>query len=571
MNQSIKTSSVICICLSLLTLALLWGLTGNDFINYDDNMYITGNQHVLSGFTKENVAWAFIADYAANWHPLTWLSHMADVELFGVNPQWHHLVNLLFHCANVCLVFIAFNRLTGMFPQSALAALIFAVHPLHVESVAWVAERKDLLSTFFGLLSLLAYTQYVRSGRKTNYATLLVCFMLSLMSKPMLVTLPFVLLLLDYWPLRRFENSRSKISQFAKLVKDKMPLFALSVASSCITLYVQRDAMSTLETVSISNRLSNALNSYVIYFAKAIWPYDLAVIYPLPTIIPPIQTICSVVVLLAVTTVGLLFASKKPYLIVGWFWFLGTLVPTIGIVQVGLQSMADRYMYFPLIGICILVIYWLSDLIAQWPLLRKPIITVASALVLFYCYVTWNYVRVWQNSTKLFTHALSVTTNNYYAHYMLGCELYQKKMVNDSIAHYMESIRINPRSTESHINLGIIYAERGNLVEAINSFTNALFLKPSSVEGHYNIACALQTQGRIEEAVFHYQETIKLAPFHVESHNNLGLIMMRLGRYDEAMAYFNEALRQAPNYTESRLNLEICTQKKMSQIQRDGN
>jgi protein O-mannosyl-transferase len=576
MNRAIRINSTFCFFLSLLTIIVFQGVLGNGFLNYDDFQYVTDNSHVTSGLTEENLIWAFTSGYAANWHPVTWLSHMVDIELFDMNPQGHHLMNLLLHTANTCLLFLILNKISGAVWRSAIVAALFAIHPLHVESVAWVAERKDVLSTFFALLTLLVYTCYVQSRSTLRYLALCGCFTLGLMSKPMLVTLPFVLLLLDYWPLRRFGIGVGKAADeqhqvgnklpLSRLVIEKLPLFALAILSSCITIYVQKEeALHTLEVTPLSFRIANALVAYLRYLGKTAWPSDLSVLYPLPRTIPVLHSISSAILLLLISYGVYVLSRRRPYLLVGWLWFLGTLVPVIGIVQVGLQSMADRYTYFPLIGIFILIVWGVADLAVHRPSWRIPLALATAVLLIVYSAVAWSYERCWKNSTTLFTHAIAATSDNYYAHYMLGKALYEDNMIPEALAQYVMVRQLEPRFADAYINMGIIHAKQGNQAEAINLFRTALSLKPGSKYVHYNIAVALQTQGKLDEAMTHYYEVLRLDPYNVGGHYNLGVALMSLKRWDEAIIHFTEAVRLKPEFEDARQNLQICIQQKGNQ------
>ena len=570
MNQTTKNNVLFCLFLIVLTVSVFWGIRDDDFINYDDFQYVTNNRHVTSGVTAENVVWAFTSGYASNWHPVTWFSHMMDVELFDMDPQGHHLMNLLLHTANACLLFLFLNKSTGAAWRSVVVAALFAIHPLRVESVAWVAERKDVLSTCFALSTLLLYSWYVQKRTAWRYLALFGCFVLGLMSKPMLVTLPFVLLLMDYWPLGRFvpggadttgpsPNPAAHTQLLFVLIKEKLPLFAVAILSSGITLIVQRaEALHTLEITPLSFRLANALNAYVRYLGKTFWPTDLAVLYPLPQTVPLLHSVGSAILLLLVSYCAYVFSRKRPYLLVGWLWFLGTLVPVIGIVQVGLQSMADRYTYFPLIGIFIMIVWGVADLTQHRPAWRIPLTVATAGILAVLSTVTWNYEHCWENSTKLFTHAVAATTNNYYAHYMLGKALYDDNNLPDALAQYLIVRQLNPRFADAYVNAGIIYAKQGNQSEAVYHFTTALSLKPGSPSVHYNMAVALQAQGRLEEAMAHYHEVLRLDPDHVGGHYNLGVALMDLKRWNEAIPHFSAAVRLNPGLEDANHNLQKC-------------
>ena len=574
MKQSARKNLFFCLFLTILTTAVFWDMRGNDFINYDDFQYVTDNRHVNTGLSIENIVWALKSGYASNWHPVTWISHMVDIELFGLNPQGHHLMSLFLHTANACLLFLFLNKITGAAWRSVVVAALFAIHPLRVESVAWVAERKDVLSTCFALSTLLLYTWYVQKRTTWRYLALFGCFLLGLMSKPMLVTLPIVLLLLDYWPLGRFASLRADgvVQQsgqnahtlsLSALFIEKIPLLVAVLFSSGITLIVQRaEALHTLEITPLSFRIANALVAYLRYLGKTVWPTDLAVLYPLPQAIPLLQSLGSAILLLLISYCVYVLSRRRPYFMVGWLWFLGTLVPVIGIVQVGLQSIADRYTYFPLIGFFIMIVWGVADLTTHRPTWRIPQAMATVGMLAVLSTVTWSYERCWENSTTLFTHAIEVTSDNYYAHFMLGNAYYKDALFQDALTHYGIVLRLNPRFADAYVNAGIIHAKQGNQPEALKYFTTALALKPGSHSVHYNIAVALQAQGNVEEAVTHYREVLRLDPENIGGHYNMGLALMGLKRWDDAIPYFIEAIRLKPGLEEANQNLQECIRHK---------
>ncbi len=402
-----KRLLIISLFLIIASFMAFWQVTRCDFINYDDDKYLTDNSHVQDGLTVEGITWAFTTGYAANWHPLTWISHMVDVQLFGLQPGWHHLTNLLFHLASTLLLFLVLHRMTKALWQSAFVAALFALHPLHVQSVAWVAERKDVLSTFFWMLTMGTYASYVAKPGLKRYLTLLLCFALGLMAKPMLVTLPFVLLLLDYWPLQRLEQKRPPQEGLSKdksttspvripvqpvghwplirpLLIEKIPLFALAALSSIVTYLVQHHggAVQSLETFPPGVRMANAFVSYITYMVKMLWPTNLAVFYPYPTSWPLWQVLGSAALLITITVLVIRGAKKRPYAAVGWFWYVGTLVPVIGVVQVGRQALADRYTYIPLVGLFIIVAWAVPELLKKWPYRKETLITLSALCLL---------------------------------------------------------------------------------------------------------------------------------------------------------------------------------------------
>ena len=567
-----------CIWLILITAVLLvyWQVGDHEFINYDDNAYITDNAQVQKGLTSKGIIWAFTTSHTGNWHPLTWISHMLDCELYGLNPEGHHLTNVLFHMANAILLFVVLRWMTGAIWRSGLVAALFALHPLHVESVAWVAERKDVLSTFFWMLTMVAYVHYVNRPGGKRYLLVLITFALGLMAKPMLVTLPFVLLLLDYWPLNRFKpravtgsvedqplgfrSSGDDKSPILKAVMEKTPLFLMSLFSCVVTVMAQQEAgaISTLEIVPFKLRIANGLVSVVAYMGKMIWPQDLAVFYPHPVSDLQIwKPVVAGLFLLILSTVALWVAQRCRYVLVGWLWYLGTLVPVLGLVQVGEQAMADRYTYVPLIGLFIVVVWGFADLVKGWRSRRWVVSVSAAVMVLALMAGSWLQVAHWKNSIKLFKHALDVTTNNYVAHYTLGNALALQGNLTGSVSHYNKALQIHPNFAEAHNNLGNALALQGNLTGAISHYNKALQINPDHAEAHRNLAVGLDRQGRHQEAIQHYAEVLRISPHDAQSHNNLGVALAEQGRLKEAVAHFTEALRIDPNFKEAQRNLDL--------------
>ncbi len=446
---------VIGLLLALATLLAYLPATRDRFINYDDDEYITQNQVVQSGLTWAGVKWAFTTRHASNWHPLTWLSHMTDCELFRLNPGGHHLVNILIHAANATLLFMLLLRLTDALWPSAFIAALFAWHPLHVESVAWVSERKDVLSTFFALLALLSYVRFARENRRGNFWLAVIFFALGLMSKPMPVTLPFVMLLLDYWPLQRTQDPKSKTRKVGRCVLEKWPFFLLVALSSTVTFLAQQnEAVASLAKVPLPLRFENAILAYGCYLLKAVWPMHLAVFYPLSKYIAWSLTATAAAVLILISTAAWLERRRSPWLLVGWLWFLGTLVPVIGLVQVGDQAMADRYSYFPLIGIFIAI----SFTVTKWAnrsRFPQNARAVTGVLILSACLVlTENQLRYWRDSESLFSHAIAVTKDNALAHLNLGAALQDQKELSQALIQYQEVLRLDPTRHEAYDNIG---------------------------------------------------------------------------------------------------------------------
>jgi tetratricopeptide (TPR) repeat protein len=547
----------------LVTFAAFWEVRHNEFISLDDNLYVTENPTVQAGITVQGVIWAFTTTTAGNWHPLTWLSHMLDCELFGLNSGGHHVTSLIFHLANTLLLFWVLKRAIGKLWESAFVAALFALHPLHVESVAWVAERKDVLSTFFWILTMGMYVHYVEQPRLDRYLFALLCFALGLMSKPMLITLPFVLLLLDYWPLGRFSfgplgarpflheagMGHPQGSSSLRLVLEKVPFFAFSAAMSVLAVFAQRSAgaVGSLEILPMETRLANSVLSYARYMGKMVWPHDLAVLYPYPERIPLGQVVMAVLLLLAVSLIVIRWAYSRPYLVIGWFWYLGTLVPVIGLVQIGIQAMADRYTYVPFIGLFIMIAMGLPDILKQGRH-RQIALTISAVLVLFFlCLLTRQQVSLWQNSITLFTHTLKVTGDNPLIHNNLGVNLMKQGKEKEAWAHYNQALKIKPKYADAQYNLGFLLARQGKDQEAMAQFVKTLRIKPSHAQAHHDLGVLLTRQGKIEEAIHHFEEAVRAKADYGEAYRDLGIVLVSQGREKEAVPYFSEALEINPN------------------------
>ncbi len=582
---------LICLFLTLATLAVYLRAARNEFVNYDDSDYVTENARVNSGLKWANLEWAFKSGHASNWHPLTWFSHMADCQAFGMRPDAMHLVSVGFHVVNTLLLFVVLRGMTGAMWRSAVVAALFALHPLHVESVAWVSERKDVLSAFFFLLTIGSYAAYgkrveraaatksgIRSpnseaaaGRagplfpsKANgwgfYLLSLLFFALGLMSKPMVVTTPFVLLLIDYWPLRRPGASSLESQPVAglRLVLEKTPFFALSVVSSVITFLVQRKGGAVSTALTVGERIANALVSYVRYLKKTFWPDDLAVLYPHPGHWPLWQVLACASLLVIVCVVVMAGGRRRPYLILGWFWFLGTMVPVIGLVQVGIQSMADRYTYVPLIGLFIMAAWGLNDLVAErlprtW---RATVLGLGAAATLVGCaWATARQIGFWKNSENLFQRAIQVTRNNYLAHNNLGFYYSGKGRTAEAMEQYRLSLKINPAYEDALNNLGYALAGQRKFSEAIPLYEAALRIRPKHAEVHNNLGNALSEIGKIDEAIQHYLIALDQSPEHADAHNNLGIALAMKGKLNEAIGHFHTAIRCKPNYASAHSNL----------------
>jgi protein O-mannosyl-transferase len=674
--KTTRRSLLICVLLGAVTLITFWPQTSHDFITYDDSLYLTDNAQVQQGLTWHGVAWAFRTGETGNWHPLTWLSHMLDVQLFGLDAGWHHLTSLLFHTANAVLLCLLLQLMTGAVWRSAFVAALFALHPLHVQSVAWAAERKDVLSAFFFMLTLLAYARYAmtndegrmtKEGRMTNdegralqtvagrgeegagniqhptsniqhpiigarhagsnrrlpssfyYVLALVAFALGLMCKPMLVTVPFVLLLLDYWPLRRFRVSSLEsrvlspqspvhspqstvLSSFGNrpsfvirpssfVILEKLPFLALSAASCAVTLWAQTGggAVVPVAVLTFSQRVANTVAAYGGYLEKMLWPAKLALFYPLAGDVPLGSLLVSAAVLAVITGCAVWSWRTRPHLCVGWFWYLGMLVPVIGLVQVGMQRMADRYTYLPAIGVFIMVTWQVSEWLGgfRW---GRWTLGVAAGLILAACVVTTSReLSYWQDSEHIFARALEVAPANYVAldnygrallkqHKLpeaaqafsaavalrpdldasrcgLGTALQEQGKYDEAAEQFVQVLKLQPDNFVALAQLGLVRGRQGKLEEAAERLSHALRLRPDDAGAHNNLGGVLVLQGNYAEAARQFEETVRLRPNHIGALNNLALACKKLGRTEEAVAHYREALRLQPDSVESLNNL----------------
>jgi protein O-mannosyl-transferase len=596
------------LALIVVTIAVYWQVGNHEFLLFDDHAYITENPHVAGGLTRSNIIWAFTSVHAANWHPITWLSHMTDVQLYGINPRGHHLTNVIIHTISTVFLFLLLSRLTRSIWQSLFVATLFSLHPLHVESVAWVAERKDVLSALFCFITLLMYSVYVNKRKITPYLLAILFYVLGLMSKPMLVTLPLVMLLMDFWPLDRYRHEEygQGFPQFSDrlmaLIKEKIPFLACSLFSAIITVYAQHrgGAIDSLEVIPLGLRFENAITVYVKYIFKSFWPNNLAFFYPFPSSIAIWQVICSLLFLLLVSAATIRAMRQYPYLMVGWFWFLVTLLPVIGLIKVGAQSMADRYSYIPMTGLLIMTAWGASDL-TKGLRYRKSILSLLSgALIIVSATLTWKQLGYWQNDDSLCRHALKVTTGNYFAHNNLGTVLIKNPgNLDAAINEFQEAVAINPNYTflrinlaralaqrgdldaalkecqkaltsnldlyEAHLEIGNILSEKGDLDTAINEYHKALAINPDSSEAHYNLGIALSQKGDLDATIKEYQEAIRINPIDYMAHINLGITLSNKGNVDAAIQEFKEVLMINPNDAKAQTNLEIALAQKRKQ------
>jgi tetratricopeptide (TPR) repeat protein len=544
---------LISLFLILVTFAAYWQVRHHEFISLDDNLYVTENPHVQGGLSIKGLVWSVTRSYAGHWHPITWLSHMLDTDLYGLNPGGHHMTNVLFHAANTLLLFLLFQKMTGAVWRSGFVAALFALHPLHVESVAWVAERKDVLFTFFWMLTLWAYLFFVKRQNFKRYLLVLLCFILSLMSKPMAVTLPFVLLLMDYWPLSRFKLEKwTDIVQqkrlLSRIILEKVPLFFLTAGFSIFTLlsHWKGGALTSFAKIPLGMRVGNALVSFIGYITKMIWPANLAVLYPHPMILP-IWEIAGAALLLTILTALMFVAGRRrPYLLVGWLWYLGTLFPVMGLVQAGVQAMADRFAYIPLIGLFIIVAYGVPDLLARWRYRRIALATSSGLVLSMLMLTTLSQVKLWQNTVTLFSHTLEVTGDNPIIHNNLGVTLMKQGEEKEAWAHYIRALEINPNYADAQYNLGALLVRQGKDQEAMVQLAKTLRIRPGHAEAHHDLGVLLTKQGKIQEAIHHYTEAMRAKADYAEAYRNLGIALVSQGREKEAVPHFRKALEINP-------------------------
>ena len=563
-NNFFSQKLMIVIILVSTTLILYWQVSGFDFVGYDDSLYISLASKEL---TWDSVAWSFLSIDFANWHPLTWLSLILDYNLYGSNAAGYHITNLVFHIANTLLLFLLLNKMTGALYRSAFVAALFALHPLHVESVAWISERKDVLSTLFLFLTMWAYVLYAQRPNIIKYFPVIVLFAFGLMAKPMLVTLPFVLLLLDYWPLHRIKlvqmipmnNLNAEKQSISFLILEKVPLFVLTILSSIVTHIAQSkyNAVVSLQQASFPHRILNAFNSYAGYLKNTFWFQHLGVFYPYPRSISLWEGGCSILLIGSLTLLAIIWFRKAPYLPVGWFWFLGTLVPVIGLIQVGFQAMADRYTYVPLIGIFIVMSWGLTQLF--WTSrYRKWLVAFAAAFFMSMAvFTTYHQVSVWKNNFTLFGHVMKFNPNNYLAYNIMGFTMAKYGDDEKALHYYYMALKINPEYDPAYINAGIVLQKLGRLDDAIYCYKKALQINHKSAEAEYNLGIILMSKNKEEEAIDHLNKSLKIKPGDSDAHNNLGVALMRTGNTEKALVHFQEALRLNQNSPVVQKNIAI--------------
>ena len=548
---------------------LVFGQTvGYQFVTYDDPQYVYENAKVAAGLSPDSVLWAFTHTVGGNWHPLTVISHMLDCQLYGLKPAGHHFTNVLLHTIAVILLFLVLRRMTGTLWQSAFVAALFAIHPLHVESVAWISERKDLLSAVFFMLTLGVYIRYVHKLSFTSYILVLLVFAFGLMSKPMLVTVPFVLLLLDYWPLKRFPSETSVKHRHGRTVEncantrrifiEKIPLLLLSLASCAATLLAQRHFIDPIGNLTLLDRLCNAAVATVVYLRQLVWPFGLSVFYPHPRhSLSILQVLVATLFLIGVSAAAFMCRRRNPYFLTGWFWFLGMLVPVSGIIQVGEQAHADRYMYLPQIGLYILVTWFVADTVSSWRHRRILLATAMASSIALLMYPAWKQTSYWRDGRALWTHALAVNPQNDTAHISL-CDLdLRENRLDDAIFHARKALEIRPDSAEAESRLGVALSASGQNEEASIHFRKALETHQIRPRLHYNLATLLLNSGHLDEAIAEFQKELQIQPDFVEAHNNLGIALTSKGELGEALAHLQKALELDPHLPKVHHNIAM--------------
>ena len=567
------------VLISILLVAIVWLVfsrtIGYDFVNYDDHVYVYQNPIVSAGLTLHGIVWAFAHTHARNWHPLTTLSHMLDCQIFDLKPGGHHFTNVLLHTLAVLLLFFALRKMTGTLWRSAFVAVVFAIHPLHVESVAWVAERKDVLSAVFFMLTLAAYASYVRQPSLGRYLMVSVFFACGLMSKSMLVSVPVVLLLLDYWPLgRRRQRPEGRPSPswpfprwsrrasaregfvWMRLIVEKLPLFALSILCSVVTFLIQERSAGSLEQLPLGSRIENAIVSAVTYIWQMFWPTRLAVFYPHPEDrLASWQVALALGLLIAITALAFIYRKTRPYLLVGWLWYVIMLLPVIGIVQVGLQGHADRYTYLPHIGLYFALTWLIADVFSSVRYRRAVLAAAGVTVLLALSACAWNQTSSWRNSEALWTRALAVTTDNETAHTNFGMLLLNNGQVDEAISHFQTALQIVSKSGEAHYSLtrAIIYCDlanalvrTGRIEEAITDLEKAVELQPNYADAHYNLGGVLLQKGETDQAIAQWRTTLSINPNDGEAHTALGNALLQKGQLREAIAHYQAALEIEP-------------------------
>jgi tetratricopeptide (TPR) repeat protein len=562
--------------LIILILGVYWSVQNYEFINFDDYMYITKNSHVQAGFTLDEFRWAFSTKYFGLWNPLVWLSFMFDFQLFGFNAGGYHWTNVIIHLVNIILLFFLLRNLTGAVWRSAFVAALFAIHPINVESVAWISERKNVLSTLFWILTMLFYVWYVKKPNWKRYLPVFIIFALGLMSKPMLVTLPFVLLLIDYWPLNRtaintqnetniqttFKAGKEKLNF---LILEKVPLCILSASSICIMYYLHQSTSASQFERSIgivfTQRIGNAIFSYMMYLKKLFWPTDLYIPY-LYLNIPVWQIFLSAIILIIITFFVCKYFKKYPYLPVGWFWYLGTLVPVIGFIPIGEQTMADRYAYITFIGLFIMIAWGAEQISSKNTFLKKPFICVSIVIIALLTVSTYNQIKLWSNTSTLFQSTIKKDPKNYVAYAIMGQEMFNNGENEKALYCYDRALKLNPRFYGAYINEGLVLMTMGKRYDALKFFEKAMRLDKFSADSYYDIGFLYMADNKLDESIPYFIKAIELKPDYKEVYNDLGVVLLKQGRIQESILQFEKALHINPYYKNAQENLRLALKKK---------
>ncbi|MGB5218291.1 MAG: tetratricopeptide repeat protein [Smithella sp.] len=556
--------------LIILILGVYWRVQNYDFIYFDDDIYVTQNSHVQSGFTADGLRWAFSTNYFGLWNPLTWLSLMFDYHLFGFNAGGYHWTNVILHLINSILLFLLFRNLTGAIWRSAFVAVLFAIHPINVESIVWISERKNVLSTFFWMMTMLFYARYVKEPEWKRYLPVIICFALGLMSKPMLVTLPFVLLLMDYWPLERavispqnnMERNTTRKEKISFLILEKIPLFILSALTVFINIYTPGHDTETqfLRTTGFIERINNAIFSYIMYIKKLFWPTDLSIFY-LYLNIPAWQIFLCAVLLILITIWVCRYFRQYPYLPVGWFWYLGTLVPVIGIMTIGDHTMADRYAYVPFIGLFVMTAWGMENISAKFTVLKKPLIFISVVFILLLAWAAHNQIKIWATTQILFEDVLKKNPDNYFAYQIVGQEMAKKGEHNGALYYYDMALKINSQFWSAHNNKGLILKTMGRREEALENFQRAIQVNKFSADAYYNIGLFYLEDRKLDKTIEYSLKTMQLQPDYQEAYNILGIALVEQGKINEGILQFEKVLRINPYNKNAHRNLKLAMER----------
>ena len=560
MDARLSSKLAVSVALIAITWAVFGQTAGHRFVNFDDGVYVSENEHVRAGLNWHNVGWAFTHVHSHNWHPITTMSHMLDCQIFGLKPGAHHLVNVVLHSANVVLLFLLLEKMTGFFWRSAFVAAVFAIHPLHVESVAWISERKDVLSGLFFMLTLLAYIRYARQPTLGRYVAVAILFACGLMSKPMLVTLPLILLLLDYWPLGRFQTTdnrgqrtevRRPSSVFSRLLLEKIPLFLLCIGSAIATVLAQRGGIVGTGFLPLTWRIGNALSVYLIYIWQMVWPVKLATFYPHPGRLPLWQVAGAAGLLILATAGALLLRKRQPYVLTGWLWYLIMLLPVIGLFQVGSQAHADRYTYLPEIGLYIAITWGIVDASRPFRYQRETLAVVGPIVVIVLAWRAWIQTSFWHDTERLWNRTFAVTKQNDLAHFSMGEFLLRANRLDEAIAQFQIVLASHPNAPDANFQIGSAYMLKGDLEPAMLHFRKTLAVEPTNSDAETNLANVLLQSDHFDEAVQHYRNVVAREPRSAKAHYNLAVGLHRLGQLTDAIAEYKEALRIDPKYPDA--------------------